>query len=374
MRAGMKPIRTSITLYMMKPDKHVLSRSFIKAGTASANGETVLAQHRRVRLWIFVSAVLLLFLLLASIRYGSVFMEFSVFCHALRGDVGYETQRIILYAVRIPRSIAGLLAGVGLSLSGLLLQTVTDNALAGPNIIGVNAGAGFACVAALSFFPVFAARPAGIALAAFLGAFLTTLLIVLLAVRSMQSRSAVILAGVAVTSILNAAISCLTLLDTDILSAYNAFSVGGFSGIRMEQLSVPAAVIFGSLFLALLIAPRTAVLCIGDSAASLLGIGVRHLRLICILCASASAAAVVSFAGLLGFVGLIVPHMAKKLSGIHGGVSLTVLCVLLGGCVTVAADLIGRILFPPTEIPVGIMMAFIGGPFFIGLLWKRRHG
>lgn len=330
-------------------------------------------QRKRVGICIAVFAVLLVLLALASIRYGSASMDFHTFQNALLGREGYETARVILYAVRMPRTAAGLIAGVGLALSGVLLQTVTDNALAGPNIIGVNAGAGFACVLLLSFAPAgIASSAAALPFAAFAGAFLTTLAIVLLAARGGQTRAGVILAGVAITAVLNAAISCLTLVDSDVLVSYNAFSVGGFSGIRMEQLGIPALIIAGSLILSLLFAPRMEVLCIGDSGAALLGIGVKRIRLLCILCASASAAAAVSFAGLLGFVGLVVPHIARKLSGLQGGRALLVLTALGGGCVTLAADLCGRILLSPTEIPVGIMMAFIGGPFFIGLLWRRR--
>lgn len=340
--------------------------------------------HRHTAGVLVCSAAVLVLLCFASVRFGSADMTFTACVHALSGDAGYETERVILLSVRLPRMAAGVLAGAGLSLSGLLLQTVTDNALAGPNIIGVNAGAGFACAALLSFAPGIAATLVGLPFAAFAGAFCTTLFILLLSgavtkngnagdSSGMDSgRTGVILAGVAVTALLNAAVSFLTLLDTDVLSSYNAFSVGGFSGVRMTQLSVPAAVIGFCLLLALLFAPQTEILCIGDRAAALLGIRVRRLRLLCILCASACAAAVVSFAGLLGFVGLIVPHMARRISSLHGGRALTVLCVLLGGCVTLAADLAGRLLLSPTEIPVGIMMAFVGVPYFLYLLRKGK--
>lgn len=303
-----------------------------------------------------------------GIRYGSADLDTGTFIAALIRSPGAETESVILYAVRIPRVLAGVVAGAGLALSGVLLQAVTDNDLAAPNIIGVNAGAGFAVVLCLVFLPGMALiLPA----AAFAGACLTTLLITALAGKN--SRSSVILAGVAVSSILNAAISSFTYVDTDLLAAYNAFSVGGLRGVRLEQLWLPAMMIAICFALAMAASRQIDLLCLGDSGAAVLGVPVSRIRLLCIFCASASAGAAVSFAGLLGFVGLIVPHIARKLVGRSTSVLIPA-ALMLGAAVTVSADLAGRILAAPSEIPVGIMMAFVGGPFFLFLLIRRRKG
>lgn len=328
-----------------------------------------MSRNRRLLLGCGGAAAALLILSFFSVRYGSAAMPWEDFFAALTGASGYETQRVILYAVRIPRLLAGICAGVGLSVSGVLLQQLTGNALAGPNIIGVNAGAGFACVLLLSYAPTAAANAAVLPIGAFAGAFVTTLLIAALS-RRMQ-RSGVVLAGIAVTAILNAGISFLTLLDTDVLTSYNAFSVGGFAGVSVRQLCYPAAVIVCAAAAAALFSRHTALLALGDDAAAMLGISVSRTRLIGILCASASAAAAVSFAGLLGFVGLIVPHMARRIIGRDSGAGLLFMCMLLGGAVSVAGDFLGRIIAAPTEIPVGIMMALVGGPFFLYLLLRR---
>ena len=170
----------------------------------------------------------------------------------------------------------------------------------------------------------------------------------------------------------NACISLLTLLDDSILTSYNAFSIGGFADIRTDRLTLPALFIGISFVFALLYGRQMDALCIGEAGAAVLGIPVRRVRLVCILCASASAGAVVSFAGLLGFVGLVVPHITRKLFGCRGR-ALVFYGALLGGCVTIGADLAGRILLAPTEIPVGITMAFIGAPFFLWLLFRRGN-
>lgn len=313
-------------------------------------------------------AGLLLLVMLAGVRFGSASMTWREFFAALFRREGFETQSLILYSVRLARATAGLLAGVGLSVSGVLLQSVTDNGLASPNIIGVNAGAGFFVILTLSVFPTAAGA---LPLAAFAGAFLATLVILALAGGFGSSKSAVILAGIALTTLLSAGISFFTLLDADVLSSYNAFSVGGLAGVKYDALILPAVIIAVSLALSLLFSHRIHLLCLGDASAAALGVNVKGLRLLCVVCASASAAAVVSFAGLLGFVGLVVPHIARRLVGNHTGYLLTV-SAFVGAILVILADLAGRVLAAPSEIPVGIMMAFIGAPFFMGLLMRRR--
>lgn len=329
--------------------------------------KTDMPMKKHIFLYTVFLSVLLILLLLCAIRLGSSSMSAGVFWAALSGKEGFDTERLILFSVRLPRALAGLLAGIGLSVSGVLLQSVTDNALAGPNIIGVNAGAGFAAALLLSFCPMASAFLPG---AAFAGAFLTTLLIVLSAGRK-RSRTGVILAGIALTALFNACISLLTLINEDMLTSYNAFSIGGFAGVRIHQLTLPAILIFVSFAIALLFGRQMDALCLGEAGAAVLGIPVQRVRLMCILCASASAGAVVSFAGLLGFVGLVVPHIARKLTGCRGR-ALLFFSALLGGSIIIAADLAGRLILAPTEIPVGIMMAFIGVPFFLWLLFRRR--
>ena len=280
-----------------------------------------------------------------------------------------NTLAAIVRGVRLPRVLAGILAGIGLSVSGLLLQSVTDNALASPNVIGVNSGAGLCVILVLSFFP--SLLPI-LPLAAFCGAFAATLLILTLAKRLGGSGATVILSGVALTAILNAAISLITLLDTDVVSAYNYFSIGGLSGVYLDRLPLPTVLILCSFAGAMLLSRDLEVLRLGDQAATALGVRVRPLRTLTLLCASASAAAAVSFAGLLGFVGLIVPHAARALVGANVRRALPA-TALLGGTLVLLSDLAGRTLLSPTEIPVGILMALIGAPFFLFLLIGRNR-
>ena len=248
---------------------------------------------RRYAVFLLAAAAMLCAAVVA-LWFGSAELRLSEVFAGLFSD-GDAKLSVIIRHIRLPRMLAAFLAGIGLSVSGVLLQAVTDNGLASPNIIGVNSGAGFLTILTLFCFPhAFYALP----FAAFFGAFAATLLIVWTANRIGSSKMTIILAGMALTAILNAGISFISLLDTDVVAVYNYFSVGGLSGVTAKSLIIPAALIFLSLGAALLLSPKISLLCLGDSLASSLGVRVRLLRMVCLICASASAAAVVSFAGL----------------------------------------------------------------------------
>ena len=305
---------------------------------------------------------LLMLTMAAGLCFGSAPLSLSELA------AGEGVARTILLGVRLPRVIAGLLAGVGLSTSGVLLQTVTANDLASPNIIGINSGAGLAVILMLTLAPKAGALlPVG----AFCGAFGAALVILAAGSRLGSSRSGILLIGIAITTLLNAVISFLSLLDEGILAQYNHFTVGSLRGIHTGELAVPGLIIFAGFSAALALSGRLRVLSLGDAAASALGVRVRLLRVAALGCAAACAAAVVSFAGLLGFVGLVVPHMAKTLVG-EDPRRLLPAAALTGGSLVILADLLGRTLFAPSELPVGILMSLVGAPYFLILLIRRN--
>ena len=282
---------------------------------------------------------------------------------------GAGVSRTILLGIRLPRVLAGLLAGIGLSCAGVLLQTVTSNDLASPNIIGINSGAGLAVILLLTLAPK---AGAWLPMGAFCGAFGAALVILAAGSRLGSSRSGILLIGIAITTLFNAAISFLSLLDEGILAQYNHFTVGSLRGIHLGDLLVPGILIFVSFCAAMALSGRLSVLSLGDAAASALGIRVKSLRIASMACAAACAAAVVSFAGLLGFVGLVVPHIARALTG-EKPARLLPVAALTGGILVILADLLGRTLFAPSELPVGILMSLIGAPYFLILLIRRKH-
>ena len=306
---------------------------------------------------------LLMLTMAAGLCFGSAPLSLSELA------AGEGSARTILLGIRLPRVLAGLLAGIGLSCAGVLLQTVTANDLASPNIIGINSGAGLAVILLLSFAP----KASGwLPVGAFCGAFGAALVILAAGSRLGSSRSGILLIGIAITTLFNAAISFLSLLDEGILAQYNHFTVGSLRAIRLGDLLVPGILIFAGFCVAMALAGRLSVLRLGDAAASALGVRVKGLRIAAMACAAACAAAVVSFAGLLGFVGLVVPHIAKGMVG-EKPARLLPAAALTGGILVVLADLLGRTLFAPSELPVGILMSLIGAPYFLILLIRRKH-
>lgn len=287
-------------------------------------------------------------------------------------DRGEETARLIVWSLRLPRVAGAALAGAGLAGAGVLLQSATGNHLCSPSTLGVNAGAGLAVMAVLCLAP---AAHGLLPLAAFAGALATTLTVlgVSFSVGGHSSRTTVVLAGVAVSALLNAGISFFSQLYPDALGSYAAFSAGGFSGVQASDLPVPAAAAAAGLALAWALAGRLNLLALGDEVARSLGVRVQALRLGTLALASALCAAVVTYAGLLGFVGLVVPHAARRLAGGDLRRLLPAAC-LLGAVLVVTADLAARTLFTPAELPAGILLAALGAPFFLALLFKRRTG
>ena len=306
---------------------------------------------------------LLMLTMAAGLCFGSAPLSFSELA------AGEGVARTILLGIRLPRVLAGLLAGIGLSAAGVLLQTVTANDLASPNIIGINSGAGLAVILMLTFAPK---AGAFLPLGAFCGAFGAALVILAAGSRLGSSRSGILLIGIAITTLLNAAISFLSLLDEGILAQYNHFTVGSLRSIHLNELLIPGIIIFAGFGAALALSGRLSVLSLGDAAASALGVRVKGLRIAAMACAAACAAAVVSFAGLLGFVGLVVPHIARTLAGEKPARVLPA-AALTGGILVILADLLGRTLFAPSELPVGILMSLIGAPYFLILLIRRKH-
>lgn len=322
------------------------------------------------RQWSLIGILFLLLgiICIAGLWGGSAVLSLNEFIDALLGR-GRPVYLTILWTLRVPRVLAGILAGIGLSVAGVLLQAVTANELASPNIIGINSGAGFAVILFLTFFPLAGAL---LPLAAFVGAFSAALFILAMSNRLSGNRVAILLIGIAITTLLNAAISFLSLLDEGILAQYNYFTVGSLKSVQLGELLIPLVVIAFCFLLSMFMAPKLGILCLGDSAAMALGVNVKRLRVTALACAAASAAAVVSYAGLLGFVGLVVPHITRRLTG-ERPVRMLPVSALLGAILVVLADLVGRTLFAPSELPVGILMSLIGAPFFLILLFRRKN-
>lgn len=305
-----------------------------------------------------------------SISIGSSKIPLSeIISEMQQGDNTSKIYRIISF-VRIPRTLAAVLAGCALSVSGTILQSVLNNSLASPNIIGVNSGAGLFAVLIAAFFP---ASLYFTTIAAFIGALIAVLLVYFIAQKTGASRMAIVLSGVAVSSFIGAITDTVLTLKPDTAVGRTAFLIGGFSGITMDKVSFAGCFILFAFIIALILGYDMNILTLGDESAKSLGLNVVRLRFIFLILSAMLAGSAISFAGLLGFVGLIVPHVSRFLVGYDNRILIPV-SALLGSIFTLLCDLLARVLFAPYEIPVGIIMSFLGGPFFIYLLIKGKRG
>ncbi|MBO7251759.1 MAG: iron ABC transporter permease [Oscillospiraceae bacterium] len=281
-----------------------------------------------------------------------------------------DTAGFILWYVRLPRTAACLLSGCALAVSGAVIQNVLHNKLASPSIIGVNSGAGLGVTLACAAGAVSGWTVSG---AAFLGALVTVGAIVTLSNRVGASRTTVILCGVAVNAFLNALSEGITTVIPEVGMITGDFRVGGFSAVSYLRL-IPAGLGIGSGLIGLLLLHNQLdVLSLGEETAHGLGLKVHHMRGIFLALAALLAGCAVSFSGLLGFVGLIIPHAARKFAGSDSS-TLLPMCALCGAGFVTFCDVLARLVFSPYELPVGILLAVVGGPFFLGLLLKGKGG
>lgn len=280
-----------------------------------------------------------------------------------------SNERIVLY-IRLPRMFAAMLAGSALAVSGTVIQAVLGNPLAAPNIIGVNAGAGLFTVICIALFPTAVKLlPA----AAFLGALFAVLTVYGIARKTGASRMTLVLAGVGVSSLLNAVIDTITTLFPDSLVGITSFKIGGVAGVTLKSLSPAWIFIAVGILAALCLRHDLDILSLGENTARSLGMNVGAVRFVFLVIAAMLAGAAVSFAGLIGFVGLVVPHISRKLAGSSENTVVLPICVLIGAAFLSICDTLSRVVAAPYELPLGIVVSYIGVPFFIWLLLRKKE-
>lgn len=322
--------------------------------------------HNKTQILI-ISFIAMLLLLILSILVGAVNISIADIFKAFTN--GNSSNSRIINFVRLPRSLAACLTGIALAMSGTILQTVLNNPMCSPSIIGVNAGAGFFMILTTAFFPsAIMFTP----VSAFIGALVAVIIVNTLARCTGASKLAVVLSGIAVSSVISALTDTVITLVPDAKIARVDFMIGSFSGVTMDNVLFAVPYILIAVVVTLIFCVDINVLSLGDSTASSLGLKVSTVRGILLIVAALLAGSAISLGGLIGFVGLIVPHIAKLLIG-HDHKYLLPLSAILGGAFCLLCDIIARVLFAPFELPVGIIMSLIGAPFFIWLILTRKR-
>jgi len=291
---------------------------------------------------------------------------------ALRGASGGLADTLVV-SVRLPRVVLAALVGASLAGAGALYQALFKNPLADPYILGVSSGAGLGAMAAIvATAGATALRFGLVPLAAFAGAALTMLLVVRLAShRGRLDPTSLLLAGVAISYTLAAVTSFLMVVAREQMAAIVYWMMGGLSGASWPYVGMVVPMFLLGIAVPLLTTRELNLMLLGDERAGHLGLSVERFKLLTLASASLLTAAAVSVAGLIGFVGLMVPHMVRLVLGPDHR-RLLPASLLAGAIVLVLADLVARTVIAPIEIPVGIVTAVFGGPFFVWLLVRGR--
>ncbi len=288
----------------------------------------------------------------------------------LEGE-GTETERTIIFSLRLPRSLLAAMVGAGLSVSGAIFQALLRNPLADPYILGVSSGSAVGAIIAILMG--LGTLSLGLPLASFCGGLLTILAVFYFGRQEGKIHPyTLLLAGVIVSSFLSAVIMFfLSISQREDLHTIIFWLMGDFSVSNYEAICLVLPYLLFALLLLYANARQFNLILFGEETALQLGVNVERLKLISYLGASLMTAASVSTCGLIGFVGLIVPHSVRLLFGPDHRLLIPA-SALLGACFLVISDLLGRTLLAPTELPVGVVTATFGGPFFIYLLRTRK--
>lgn len=334
------------------------------------NSAKYFLENSRIK-WLYLVGVLFLGITaIMGIILGSTSLSLSEMTDAFRDGFNSSAgTRIFAYA-RLPRTLASLVCGAALAVSGAVIQGVLANRLASPSIIGVNAGAGLAvtlCTAAgiLGGWRLY--------LFSFIGAFTAVMIVSLASKQWGASRGTVILIGVAMNSLLGAVSDTITTFIPEVGVMSNDFKIGEFSSVTYQKLIPAMAIILGVIGILHTLHNELDVLTLGEENAKGLGLNTSLMRTLFLLFAALLAGCAVSLAGLLSFVGLLVPHAVRRIAGSKSS-NLMGLCALYGAGFVCLCDTLARTAFSPYEIPVGIIMAYLGAPFFLFILIKGKGG
>jgi iron complex transport system permease protein len=318
------------------------------------------------RAWVSITGFIAVFIAIAAgVMIGAVNVSAHEIWTSFVAQTGGESYQII-QNIRFPRVLVCALVGMNLSLAGCILQGVLRNPLADPGIIGVSAGAGLAAMLVMIVWPN---QTAFVPAAAFVGALLALGAVFTFSWDRGIHPLRLILAGVAVAAFFGGGISALMVFHSDKVQGTVNWMVGGFQGRSWNHVRLILPYSFVGVLGTMVGYRYLNTLQLGDEVAKGLGTRVEVSRTLLVLLAALLAASAVSVAGLLGFVGLIVPHITRMMVGSDFEYLLPC-SALFGATLVVAADTVARTAFSPVEVPVGIFMAFLGAPYFLYLLRK----
>lgn len=321
-----------------------------------------------------MALILVCVAILASLTLGARDLPVAEVLNALWHFDPARPADVIIWEMRMVRTLTGLATGAALAASGLVMQQVSRNPLADPGILGVNAGAAFAVV--LAFWLAGWSSPYSLSAVSICGAGLAAFAVFALGRSGLAADRVGILrltlAGVAVSALCLAFVSGVVLIDQDTRNLYRFWTIGSLAGSDREQLFRLLPLIATGMGLAALMARRMDALALGADSAKSFGISVGMTVAASLISVALLAGGAVALAGPIGFIGLIVPHITRRLVGPSMLPGILVACPI-GGAVLLLCDSLGRVLARPAEIQTGIILALIGGPVFLALIGKTAR-
>ncbi|MGN0098656.1 MAG: FecCD family ABC transporter permease [Candidatus Methanomethylophilaceae archaeon] len=306
--------------------------------------------------------------------YSISFTEtYAVLWDHITGNVTDPDGDFIVWTLRLPRILTGLLAGIGLAAAGAVMQTILRNPSADPYTTGLSSGASFGATLAVGLGISVASASYAIVMNAFIFSLVPIAVIIFVSKLKSASPTTMIMAGIAVMYIFNAVNTMVRLwLDPETQSFLYAWSVGSLEGITWDGIAVMGVVTIFVVFALMIMARKLNVISTGDELSRSIGVDPESIRILALVLISMLTAAVVSFTGLIGFVGLVCPHIARIFVGSNNRFLIPA-SAAFGAALLLAADVVGRTILAPSIIQVGVITAFIGGPMFLYLIVKQKR-
>lgn len=339
-----------------------------------------LIRYRRytTRKWLFLLVCLAAVIVSAGIgltvgQYDIGFLEaYGIIWDHMTGNVQDVLKDYIIVKLRLPSIVVGIIAGIGLAICGAAMQSVLKNPLADPYTTGVSSGAGFGATLAIVMGASITSSQYSIVLNAFIFSLIPTIAIIGFSRLKQSSPTTMIMAGIAIMYIFNAFSTLMKLWadPNDIAAVFN-WQIGTLSGVGWSNVPLLLIVTLAGFVVIQVLSRKLNVLATGEDSAKSLGIDVDRLRMISLITVALVAATIVSFTGLIGFVGLIAPHVARIIIGADNRY-LVPASALFGAALLVTAHTIGKVIVAPSVIQVGVITAFIGGPMFLWLILRKK--
>ncbi len=330
-------------------------------------------KRQKIAFVILLLAFPLMFVL--NLMVGSVAIGFSDLWHTLMGTTDSEAFYLIFWKSRLPKALTAVLCGAALSVSGLLMQTLFRNPLAGPYILGVSSGAGLGVailVMGLGVFGITVSSTFSIPLASIMGSILVLLILFLVSLRLKDVMTLLIL-GIMIGSIATAFVGMIQYFTTDIqLKSFLLWTLGSLEGLSYKEISFLSSIIFVGLFFSLAINKPLNALLLGDNYAKSLGVNLKSYRLMIILISGILAGLITAYCGPIGFIGIIVPHLCRLLFKTSDHKILIPTSMLLGAEILLLSDLISNL--PPgnIQLPINSITSLIGIPIIIWIIFNRQ--